>query len=225
MIEEGCPILVYDDGEDNDEKKSYSPALKRAKQKLSRTETEEISDRTGLDYIEESSRFEIVSFGEPYYVHHPSGEVDASHSSLPLNRGMEIIFLHFLLEGNDCPPSGRWMKMKELPDGAPYDGPFHRQAVKPLVRQMGEDPDALKEAAARLEGEFIDEADIGFKLYPLPDVPLIYLLWRGDEEIEGGANLLFDSSVIIKLHTEDAAVLGEYATDLLIRFCEETKNS
>ncbi len=134
---------------------------------------------------------------------------------------MEIIFLHFLLDGNDCPPSGNIMTMQDLPGGAPYSGPFNRQAIEPLAEKMGEFPEKLKQAAEELGAEFIDEADIGFKLYPLPEVPLIYLLWRGDEEISGGANLVFDSSIMIKFHTEDIAVLGEYATDLLLEWAEK----
>ena len=136
---------------------------------------------------------------------------------------MEIIFLHFLLDGNDCPPSGKMMTMQDLPDGAPYSGPFHRQAIEPLAEKMGEAPQKLEKAAGELGAKFIDKADIGFKLYPLPDVPLIYLLWRGDEEITGGANLAFDSSIMIKLHTEDIAVLGEYTTNLLLEWTEKIR--
>ena len=129
---------------------------------------------------------------------------------------MEIVMLHFLLAGNDCPPSDKLMTMQELPDGPPYAGPFHRQAIEPLAEAMADHADDLEEAAAELGAEFIDKADIGFKIYPLPHVPLVYLLWRGDEDIAGGANLAFDSSLMIKLHTEDIAVLGEYTTSLLL---------
>ncbi len=210
-------MLIYNEGEDE----SYKPALQRAKKEFANSEPEEIAERTGLEYEKNKQRFTINSFNQPYSVYYPGGDIDDSRAEIPVNRGMEIIFLHYLLNGNDCPPSGKLMTMKELPDGAPYAGPFHRQAIKPLEEIMGKDPSALKKAADELGAEFTDRADLSFELFPLPRVPIIYLLWQGDEEVTGGANLVFDSSIIIKLHTEDIAVIGEYTTSLLLKKAEE----
>jgi len=196
---------------------AYKPAIKKAQRRLERTGIEDIIDKTGLEFIEEENKFVIPSLNQKYYVDYPTGEMSSSNPEIPVAIGMKIVTLHFLTRGNDWEPNGELISYKELPGGNVYSDAFQREAIKPIINNLCQHPNKLKKAAKKLGAQFIDKGDLGFTIETLPTIPLTYIIWFSDEELNGGANILFDSSVITKLHTEDVAFLGQYTTSLLIK--------
>jgi len=196
---------------------AYKPAIKKAQRRLERTGIEDIIDKTGLEFIEEENKFVIPSLNQKYYVDYPTGEMSSSNPEIPVAIGMKIVTLHFLTRGNNWEPNGELISYKELPGGNVYGDAFQREAIKPIINNLCQHPNKLKKAAKKLGAQFIDKGDLGFTIETLPTIPLTYIIWFSDEELNGGANILFDSSVITKLHTEDVAFLGQYTTSLLIK--------
>ncbi|SDC50541.1 protein of unknown function [Candidatus Frackibacter sp. WG11] len=143
--------------------------------------------------------------------------MSSSNPEIPVAIGMKIVTLHFLTRGNNWEPNGELISYKELPGGNVYSDAFQREAIKPIINNLCQHPNKLKKAAKKLGAQFIDKGDLGFTIETLPTIPLTYIIWFSDEELNGGANILFDSSVITKLHTEDVAFLGQYTTSLLIK--------
>ena len=68
------------------------------------------------------------------------------------------------------------------------------------------------EAAKLLNGFEVKYKDASMEIPALPKIPLTYIIWGGDDEIQASANILFDSSASQYLPTEDLAVLGELTT-------------
>lgn len=196
----------------------YQPAIKQAKERLARTNPEDIIYKTGIKFRKEESQFVIPAFNQQYYIEYPTGKIDDSEADFPVTTGLKIILLHFLLSGNNWSLSNKSISFRELPDGTPYADAFHREAIKPLVNNFCQQPQKLKTAAQKLGADFIDRSDLGFTINALTTVPITYLIWLGDNELDGGANVIFDSSIITKLHTEDIAFLGQYTTKLLLKF-------
>ena len=54
------------------------------------------------------------------------------------------------------------------------------------------------------------------ELSAFPRIPLIFVVWGGDEELPHSANVLFDSTVTEHLPTEDVTVLSTLAVAKLI---------
>jgi len=50
--------------------------------------------------------------------------------------------------------------------------------------------------------------DIALKVIPLPRVPVVLSLWKGDEEFPPEGNVYFDASVSSYLPTEDIAYIA-----------------
>ncbi|ADL12993.1 DUF3786 domain-containing protein [Acetohalobium arabaticum] len=196
----------------------YKQAIEKATERLARTEPEDIVHKTGVEFRNKENEFVLTAFNQRYYIKYPTGEIDDSEAELPVTTGLKIIILHFLLTGNDWPLGNELISFRELPDGTPYKDAFQREAVKPIIDSFCHKPQKLKKAAQKLGAEFTDRSDLGFTINTLPTIPLTYLIWLGDKELNGGANILFDSSIMTKLHTEDIAFLGEYTTKLLLRF-------
>lgn len=202
----------------NEQKESRkNPALEKARKELKNMDPDFICQRTGIKYSSSDQCFYLPCFNKVYQISYPEGKIVAREDQTAPPRGLKIILLHFLLQGNNAPPRDKFISFKELPQAKPYAGPFHRQAIKPVIEKFGRSPEKLKKAALKLQATLIAESDFGFTIDSLPTVPITYLVWFGDEEMEGGANLVFDQSIISKLHSEDISFLGEFATDLLIK--------
>jgi hypothetical protein len=50
-----------------------------------------------------------------------------------------------------------------------------------------------------LGGSQLDYGDISLKLFPFPRVPVVLIVWSGDEEFSAKSSLLFDSSCVSHL--------------------------
>ncbi|MCK8824933.1 DUF3786 domain-containing protein [Fuchsiella alkaliacetigena] len=199
----------------------YKPALDKAQKRLTRTSIEDITNRTGVKFDENEEHFIVTGLNQDYYVKYPSGEISNSNPELNTTVGMAIVILHFLLRGDNWPLRADLVSYRELPGGNVYNDAFQREAVEPIIDNFSEELDKLEKAAQKLGAQFIDKGDLGFSIEILPTIPLTYTVWAGDDEVPGGANVLFDSSIVTKLHTEDIAFLGEYLTHLLIKFSKK----
>lgn len=202
----------------NEEFSAYKPAIEKAQKRMARTEVSDIIDKTGLEFKEEDNQFVIPGLNQKYYVEYPSGKITSSNPEISVALGMKIILLHFLIRGDNWEPTGKLVSYKELPDGKVFDDAFQREAIEPIVTNFCSHPEKLKQAARKLGAEFIDRGDLAFTIETLPTIPLTYIIWFSNDELQGGANILFDASVMTKLHTEDLAFLGQYTTSLLIKF-------
>lgn len=54
--------------------------------------------------------------------------------------------------------------------------------------------------------------DVSAEIPALPMVPLTYILWKGDDELQSSVRIFFDASASNYLPTEDLAVLAELTT-------------
>lgn len=66
---------------------------------------------------------------------------------------------------------------------------------KTLMQYSEQDFLALRRAKAPFIGEKLEDGDLSFVVWPLPRVPVTFVLWEGDDELADGGTLLFDRSV------------------------------
>lgn len=76
-----------------------------------------------------------------------------------------------------------------------------------LLVYAREDMLALQRVGVPFFGGRIEGGDLAFKVWPLPRVPVSFVLWQGDEEIDAGGTVLFDRSADMYL----ADLVGELA--------------
>ncbi len=109
---------------------------------------------------------------------------------------LELVVLLYLthlqtpvsLEGKTVAPEG-------LKEGHYFRGP-HALDLTPLVERYGNDARGFREAGLSLGGRLLSLAsDEACQLWPLPRVPLYYLLWLGDDEFPAKISVLFDRSI------------------------------
>jgi hypothetical protein len=92
------------------------------------------------------------------------------------------------LEGTKVAPEG-------LRDAHYFRGP-HALDLAFLTDRYGNDAAGFRAGAASLGGKPLPMAsDVACELWPLPRVPLYYLLWLGDDEFPAKISVLFDRSI------------------------------
>lgn len=128
----------------------------------------------------------------------------------PAKDFITILLLHYLTgtSKNKCAPSGEWVSFKEMESGQFYYPAFYEGAIKPIIKKYGQDPGKLSEAIKKFRGKDVGTGDAGIEINAFPDVPVRIVLWKGDEEFEAEATMLFDKSIVRIFSTEDVAVLA-----------------
>lgn len=157
----------------------------------------------------------IPLLGEQYTVHR-SGRALGAEPPTPYVR---ILLYNYLVRGGGPIPTGRWVPIESLP-GALSKGP-ELQAVceaKVAAACEGFGPEALGEACRRAGGTQVEagSADLAFRFPGLPKVPLLLLVWQGDEDFPPRAKLLMDETVAEHLDADSLLVLAELMTDKIL---------
>jgi hypothetical protein len=107
------------------------------------------------------------------------------------------------------------ISFSHLPGGQNYNNAFVRRAIQPIEKTFGSSVEKLWEAAKLLDSEKLSHADCSVKVYALPLVPIVVLLYGASSEFSASANMLFDSSASNYLSTEQLAMLGELTSTRL----------
>lgn len=186
---------------------NLTPAIEKAKGRLTRSNPELMAARAGVLYDHSAGQFKVPFLGCEYNVSFPGGKVIATGGeNVPSD--VWLLLLHYLTGASGVPISGRLISFKELPDGMLYNEPFTGRAVKPLVKIFGQAPEKLVEAAEKLGGRQVFLGDVGVTVPFFPLVPVTYVIWLGDDEFPASGNILFDASAPSYLATEDYAVMA-----------------
>jgi len=110
-----------------------------------------------------------------------------------------LSILRYLIHANDLPSSGRLVCPAELPGGGIFVKGTH---VLPLARMAACFSNRRSDFAAMgksLGGSRLDHGDMSFELFPFPRVPVVLIVWSGDEDFAPNASLLLDSRCVAHL--------------------------
>ena len=198
------------------------------------TAAQEITARTGLEFNASEGRFCFSLVGNKYYVTHPefsvsevkgcsaknNSKLDAISSASTKGGGSasgitpyeEILLIRYLLEGKFVPASGEMLAYKDMPWGTVYLAQFHMRVVSRFANEFGGSPERLKAAVGGIEGlnyEEISGADVGYRLEFLDGLFISILIWAGDDEFPGSAQVLFSDNFKYAFTAEDIAVVGD----------------
>jgi len=159
-----------------------------------------------IDYLNQSYRIVIPDC---------TISLEESRAKVPLRE--KILILHYFTGAQGTPATGKLIAYKQLLGGVSYFCAFSQRAIAPLVKNFGKSPELLMKAVAKLEGHRADHGDVSMTVSAFPQVPITFVLWRGDEEVPPNGNILFDANVSDYLSTEDVTVLCETIIWKLVR--------
>jgi hypothetical protein len=193
----------------------YKQALELVKPRLSQIDPKRAADVIGAEFrTDEAGRRSIrMEFlGNKVLIHWPvlNPALEATGAPLPIQQ--QILLLHYLEAAVSRPglkPRGQWVSYQEVPDGRFYLDAFTRRAKIPLIEAFGKQPDQLIPLAKTLYGAIpSDQGDVSVLITAIPMIPVVLIMWRGDEEFPPDGNILFDRTVSDFLSAEDIAWLA-----------------
>ncbi len=129
---------------------------------------------------------------------------------------LELVSLVYLLNAGPEPLGNKTISVKELKSAHFFRGP-HELRIGGVLERYGNDAEGFRRAAEGLGGEPLDLADVAYKFWAFPKVPLCYLLWKGDEEFPATLSVLFDRSIEHHLPPDAIWGLVSLVSDILIR--------
>jgi hypothetical protein len=115
-----------------------------------------------------------------------------------------LVFLHYLLEARREELSERWIGEKELQGGEVFFRGPHGLPLAPLVAIFGRQPNVFRLVAEKLGGMAVPMGDLAFQFPTFPRLPLLLVLWEGDDEFEPEMLMRFDSTISCHLERLDA---------------------
>lgn len=194
---------------------AWQSAVTLAVEALLQADPEERCARSGAVWHPAQSVIEVGLLGQVYRVAVPEYEVTDPADGAPVPLTEQILILHYLRTATGAPLAGQWIGFEQVPGGDLYLGNFRARSVDRLVRVFGGREADLVAAASAISGRPAGLGDVSVRLEALPRVPLVLVLWRGDDEFPPTGNLLFDAVVTQYLPVEDMVVLAGMAVGRL----------
>jgi len=190
----------------------YNNAYELGRETLKDKNPKRVADRCGADL--QTGREGNVSLSLPFLgrrlgITWPElrFSYEGSDDEVPIEH--QVLLLHYLSGSLGSRPTHEWIAYQEIPDGRFYLDAFTRRAKFPMVQAFGRRPELLVSVAGKLYGaETADHGDYSVLVRALPMVPVMLILWEGDEEFPPDGNILFDRSIAEILSAEDTAWLA-----------------
>jgi hypothetical protein len=195
-------------------KNAYLEAYRIACEKLLDLDAETVCQNSKASYDKVTSVYTVQFFGQACSISCADRAVLFDGDPVDLTTTEKILILHYLINARPKALTGKNISFKEVPNGGSiYYSTFKKRAIDPLVQTFSEDLPGFKEAIRSMRGSEEKYGDASATIHVFPFVPVTYVLWKGDEEVQASGTILFDSSIEYFLPVEDvvlAASFGAY---------------
>lgn len=107
-----------------------------------------------------------------------------------------LSILKYLIHALDLPLSGQLVRPSDLPGGDIFSKGAHLLPLDRVAARFSDRDHAFFEAGQHLGGTKLGYGDISLQIHPFPRVPVVLILWSGDDEFPSTSSLLLDSSCL-----------------------------
>ena len=204
-------------------KESFELALNLALKKLSSMKIEEICRNSGATRIDDESIL-IQYLNRPYQVAISTGKISLKDKEEDVPIKNRILILHYLTQATGAPFTNKLIGYTQLQGGKFYCPAFQKRTLEPILNCFGNQSELLLDVAQRLGGIKATHGDVSVYFDAFPFVRIVIVLWRGDDEVPSGGNILFDQNIKDYLSTEDVVVLTEILIWKLINLTESSSS-
>ena len=170
---------------------------------------DDVVTRAEAVYDASAGLYVLKSFGGDIFVSPKGRDISGQSPVIGLLLGelgyyFRLSILWYLIGAQDIPPLGYLVKPHEMSGGLMYLGGTHVLPLDKIADRYGDDIPGFLKRGRELAGEPMDYGDASLKLPPFPRVPVVIVLWKGDEEFPARAELLFDATCAYHLPADIA---------------------
>jgi len=183
---------------------TYERALQQAWIRLGSMNIYEVATNSMSSIIGEDLKVQFM--GEDYLVRTGIRKIECQKGdAVPF---ISVLILHYLTGCDPGQPTGRLITFREIPGGDVYYPAFKKRAIDRLADVLGNDTSLLLKAGNRMKAAPRPYGDASIGIDVFPKLPVTVVMWKGDEEIPGSVNILFDETAPDILPMEDLSVIG-----------------
>ncbi|OFW60376.1 MAG: hypothetical protein A2Y75_08445 [Candidatus Solincola sediminis] len=200
------------EGEDRTAKDPFA----EPSQVLKSSDAPEVAGRASVPF--EDGKFKISLMLWDMYISHP--DLDFTAPKFLDTYVVKLLAVIYLANAQATPLSNQWVPYRELKDGLFYAKSFTDTVEERISRRFGTDIEGMKEACLALGGREVSQGDLGLVINTFPRLPLLFIIWRGDDEFEANARILFDASATNYLNAFELRMLCGEIVNRLIRMAD-----
>lgn len=165
-----------------------------------------------LKKISSVNKFTVRFFNDNYDIDIENRRILSLSCNAPAKDYTSILILHYLKQKliGLVPLTGEWISFKEFPESLGYYPAFEKRVIEPILRKYGSNPQAVLQDIERLGARHAQQGDVGLVIEAFPEVPMLVILWKADDEFGPEAGVLFDKSILKMFCVEDIIVLAEF---------------
>ena len=138
-------------------------------------------------------------------------------SPTPANFLEQLCILAYLVNARDIPLSEKLVGPQSLKTGQFFFRGLHSLDTPKLEQSFGENPEDLYHISDRLNARQCDFGNASIRLLILPRIPVTIVIWKGDEEFEPRASILFDSTADRQLPLDALGAAAKLTVDALVK--------
>ena len=167
-------------------------------ERLSQADPHDVCRRTGAQFDDDTGSYVVSFLQELYRVGTRTKNVELLPGSA-LSAGpsidLQVILITYLLNAHALPLANRLVAGSSLKGGKTFFQGPHRFPVEPLEERYGINPTAFLDKGLSLGAQQERYGDAGLRFQAFPRVPVVMVLWQGDEEYPARLSVLFDASI------------------------------
>jgi hypothetical protein len=183
------------------------PGEKDAWDRLGVLLPDDVIARTGAAFDQDGSNYKLTCLGQEVLVLLKEQKVSASSDTgrlliNGLGEYSRLSILRYLIAAKDTSLSGKLVKPADLPGGDFFLKGSHVLPLDKIIKQFENRFLEFIKLGKALGGTQAGYGDVSLQLWPFQKVPIVLILWAGDDDFSGQASLLFDSSCSSQMATD-----------------------
>lgn len=164
---------------------------------LSSMDVSEVCGRAAVRYDQDRRCYQIPFLHQMYGCYPQNRLIECldHDGSQKLSFQFYLVLLTYLIRSQPIGLTGRMVTGNEIRGGDFFFRGPHVLFTRPLENRFGQDGQTFEKIGLRLGGSQTEFGDVSFRLWPLPKIPLGYILWLADEEFPARLVVTFDHSI------------------------------
>jgi len=163
-----------------------------------------VAKNAAASYNSDQSVYGLKCFGQDIFVSLPDKTIlfESERGRLLVNilgSYFRLSVLRYLIHASNRSLCGELVRPAELPGGDIFEKGTHVLPLTTLAASYTNNRDGFEAIGRNFKGSQLDYGDMSLELFPFPKVPVVIIVWSGDEEFPPHASLLFDSSCVAHL--------------------------
>lgn len=177
-----------------------------------------VAQNANCDYFENSGVFTITLLNRMYEVSPKKRIIQRDDPSAKQPDFMEqLCILAYLINVKDTPVDGKLVAAEKLQGGQFFFRGPHELPTTKLQEVFGLTPERLFEASQQLNARQCEYGDASIEVFVLPKLPLVFVIWAGDDEFDARASILFDKSATDQIPLDAVLAAVTLTADTIIK--------